>query len=712
MKQIIQNYKTGELKVVEVPLPAVRSSLLLIKTRNSLISAGTERTKVETVRMTLIEKAISRLDLVKIVLNNIKQEGLIFTLKKAFNKLDTPITLGYSCSGEVIEVGENVSEFKIRDRVACVGENYATHSEINLVPENFAVHIPENVDFEEASFVGLGAIALNAVEISQLMAGEKVVVIGLGLLGQLVAQIVSARGGEVLGIEIDDKKIELAKSLGLKVGINPVNDDVETSVRNFTGDKGADVIIITAASKNNLPIEIAGKISRNKGRVILVGAMPIVIPRKEYYEKELVFVISRGFGADLYYPIDKDRNYAFNYRPISIKENMKNFLSLVSERKIQIVPLITYRFNIEEAPSAYDLIKSGSNYLGIVFEYKKELLLTRKVVQKEKKEVKALEIGFVGAGSFAQGYILPELKKNKEINLRGVATSSGVTAKSVADKFGFGYFTSDYNEILNDEKINCIFIMTKHNLHAKLVKEALKKGKYIFVEKPLCLNEEELKEIISVVEDYKVRFNKEPVIMVGFNRRFSPFIQEVKIFFKHRSGPLNIIYRINAGYLPPTHWLYDPKIGGGRILGEVCHFVDLLFYINESSPKILFASGSEKNCIITIEYEDNSIGVINYNSIGDLAFPRERIEIFGDNSVAVIDNFHEGIFSRSGIKKKISKFGRDMGYNNEIKIFIDNLYNNLGSPIKFNEILVSTLTTFKIEKALMCKEKIELDFNK
>ncbi len=285
MKQIIQNYKTGKLEVVEVPVPEVKYGHLLIKTETSLISAGTERTKIETARMNLIEKAISRLDLVKIVVNNIKQEGLIFTLKKAFTKLDTPITLGYSCAGTVVNTGENVTEFKTGDRVACVGENFATHSEFNVVPQDFATKIPENVDFESASFVGLGAIALNAVKIAQLKQNEKVAIIGLGLLGQLVLQIAQIYGTDVAGIEIDNKKIDLAKNFGIKLGLNPLEDDIETAVRNFTDNKGVDAVIITAASKNNLPLEIAGKISRNKGRVILVGAMPILIPRKDYYEK-------------------------------------------------------------------------------------------------------------------------------------------------------------------------------------------------------------------------------------------------------------------------------------------------------------------------------------------------------------------------------------------------------------------------------------------
>ena len=717
MKQIIQNYKTGELKVVEVPIPQVSDRNLLVKTVYSLISAGTERTKIETAQMTLVEKAISRLDLVKTVVTNIKQEGLIFTIKKAFNKLDTPITLGYSCSGEVLEIGESVNEFKIGDRVACVGENYATHSEINLVPEDYAVKIPDNVDYEEASFVGLGAIAFNAVELSQALPSEKIAVIGLGLIGQLIVQILKAKDCKVFGIEIDEEKIELAKKFGLDAGGSPTKDDVVAGSLLFTDNSGFDAVIISAASKNNFPIELAGKISRYKGRVILVGAMPIIIPRKDYYEKELFFSISSGFGAGLYHKIEKNRLYPYNYKPVTIKENMQNFLKLISEKKVNVKPLITHRFKIEEAKYAYDLIKTNKEkYIGMVFSYDKESSYDRKVIipapQVKKQKEGKINIGFIGAGSFAQGYLLPELKKYREVNLVGVVTSSGNTARNVAEKFGFEYCSSDYNEILNNENIDFIFIATRHNLHAKFVIESLKKNKKVFVEKPLCLNEDELREIVSVYLS-----PKNPFLMVGFNRRFSPFVFKLKEFFKNRVSPLIISYRINAGYLPPEHWANNPEIGGGRIIGEVCHFVDLLQYLANSEPVEVYAMTVNEqkeislvdNVIVSIKFSDGSIGTINYNSKGDVSFPREMIEVFCDSSVAVIDNFTKSSFVRCGITKKFNKLSRDMGHSDEIKNIVDAISNNKTSPIQFYEIISTTLTTFKILESLKKMQPIKID---
>lgn len=716
MKQVIQNYKTARLEVKNVPAPLLRRDGLLVRSYTSLISVGTERTKIESARMSLIEKAISRLDLVKIVMANVKQEGLIFTFKKAFNKLETPITLGYSCAGKVMAVGDSVSEFRIGQRVACVGEGYATHAEINSVPADFTVPIPENVDYEEAAFVGLGAIATNAVYITQLKEGEKVAIIGLGLIGQLIAQLTHNVKVHTLGIEPDKRKLDLAMSLGVEAGASPLENDLEAVARSFTLRKGFDAVIIAAASKNNLPLEIAGKICRDKGRVILVGAMPIVIPRKEYYEKELFFIISRGFGGGLYYPLDKERDYPYNYKPRSIRENMERFLALIAEKRVNVEPLITHRFSINEAKEAYELIRSKKNRcLGIIFKYanaNKTDSCRDKVIYSglSKKRNRVINIGFIGAGSFAQGYILPLLQKNKKVALQGVVTASGIKAEYVCRKYKFSYASTDYRQILDDKNIECVFITTRHNLHALLVTEALKAGKKVFVEKPLCLNREELRRVDCAYKDYVKHFGNNPVLMVGFNRRFSPFIKRVKEFFRHREGPMQIIYRINAGFLPVGHWLYNEE-GGGRILGEICHFVDLLYYLTESLPLTVQAVGSEDNISAHIYFKDGSIGNIDYNALGDINFPRERLEIFCDGSVAVVDNFRNAVFSRSGVCNYMRRITRDMGYNEEIRLFVDNLYANKGSLIPYSQIIVSTLVTFIVKEAAENQKQMEIKYD-
>lgn len=722
MKQIIQNYKTGKLSVEEIPAPMPGKNKLLLKTTNSLISAGTERAKIETARMGLIEKAVSRLDLIKTVANNIKQEGVLLTFSKAMNKLDTPISLGYSCSGEVIDAGD--TRFKKGDKVACVGENYAAHSEINSMPADFAVNVPLNVDMEDASFVGLGAIALNATVIAQVKENENTVVIGLGLLGQIVTQILKAKNCRVLGIEIDENKLALARVLGLDASANPLKDDIESLVRDFSHGKGADAIIITAASNNNLPIELAGKIAREKGRIILVGAMPITIPRKEYYEKELYFVISRGFGAGLYFPIEDGREYSFGYSPVSFSENMQNFLSLLAQKKINIKPLISHRYKLTDAQKAYELINTPeAKYLGIIFEYNDKIDFNKRIdAVKSCKETKnKLNIGFIGAGSFAQGYLLPAIRKHENVCFSGVATANSITAANAARKFGFGYYTTDYNEILNDNNTSCIFITTRHGLHARLAIEALKKGKKIFLEKPLCMSESELKDIIKVYRSASHEHGHNTLhLMVGFNRRFSPFIKEARKFFSNRTAPVIIDYRVNAGYLPPNHWVHSTSEGGGRIVGEMCHFIDLLIYLTESYPVEVSTVSlkhpdktipAEDNVLIHVKMSDGSIGSINYNSIGDPSFSRERIEIFGGNSVISIDNFSKALFSRSGIKNKISRLNRDMGHTNEIDLFIDSISGNMQPLISFNDIIATTLTTFKVAESLRTGLPVKIDLN-
>ncbi len=713
MKQVLQNYKTGKLQVNEVPSPKLQKEQILVKTKSSLISAGTERTKIETARMSLVGKAVSRLDMVKVVLNNLKQEGLSLTIRKAFNKLDTPISLGYSCAGEVLETDASLSDFRKDQRVACLGEVSAAHSEINCVPVKSAVALPENVSFSEGSFIGLGTIALNAVELAQIKEAEKVAVIGLGLIGQIVTQILKARGVRVIGIEVDNEKIVLAKNLGMDFGANPNQDDVRAAVNGFSLGLGVDSVIIAAASSNNLPLDLAGQIARPKARIILVGAMPIVIPRKDYYEKELFFAISRGFGAGLYYPEDQERDYPYNYRPITIKENMSKFVSLLAKKKINLEALISHRFHITPAKEAYKLINDKkAKYLGIVFKYDQVSPDNQRITFSRAKGTQAVDIGFIGAGSFSQGYLLPALRKIKDLKLVGVATAKGFTANNVAKKFGFNYSTTDYNQILNDQDINCVFIATRHDLHARLVIEALKKGKNVFVEKPLCLNKSELRDIISTYRTSN--------LMVGFNRRFSPFSQKGKDFFNNRIGPLVINYRINAGSLPSEHWLHSSE-GGGRIVGEICHFIDLLQYFTSAQPIEVFAirpqdsrAEAEKteNVLITLKFSDASIATINYNALGDLTYPRERIEVFGEASVAVIDNFKKLTLSRSGKTKTIKRLNRDMGYNNQLKMFIESLNQENKDLISFKQIALTTITTFKILESLERKLPIRIDSQK
>ncbi len=721
MKQVMQNYKTGQLKVEEVPIPALKPGGVLVINAYSLISVGTEKTKVSLAQKSILGKAKARPDQVKLVLNNIKQEGLISTFKKAVNKLDTPISLGYSSSGVVLSVGEGAEEFESGDRVACVGEGYACHSEVIFVPQNMCVKVPGEVTLEGAAFTGVGAIALQGVRQVHPTLGERVAVIGLGLLGQLTVQILKANGCGVLTVDLDQERVKLSRELGADIGAVSKVDDIEKLVEGFSQGYGVDAVIITAATSSNEPIELAGRISREKGRVVVVGAVKMDIPRKDYFEKEISLVISRAFGPGRYDKMfeEKGIGYPFGYVRWTARRNMEEFLSLLKEGKVNVNKIITHRFSIDEAPEAYEMIRANKeNFLGILFKYKEDKELSSEIILVEKKGRKAkgmLNIGFIGAGSFAQGYLLPNFKKNRGINFKGVATATGISSRNVARKFHFQYCTSNYSDILDDPEIECVVIATRHNLHTKLAIEALRKNKVVFVEKPLALSEEELKKIIKTWTETQGR------LMVGFNRRFSPFSQRAKEFFRKRTGPLVINYRVNAGPLPPDHWLHDPREGGGRIVGEVCHFVDLIQYLAGSHLVSVYAETAgrynenippEDNVDIIVKLDDGSMGNISYSAVGDLSFPRERFEIFGEESVVAVDNFREAIFVRKGKKRRMKKIGRDMGHKGEVMAFVEAVKTGNKMPIDFKEVALTTLATFKILESIRKREAIDIDLSK
>jgi predicted dehydrogenase len=718
MRQIIQIYKSGELKVEDVPTPALTPGGVLVRNACSLISVGTERTKVEVARSNLLEMARKRPDQVKAVLDNVRQEGLLATYKKAMTKLDTPISLGYSSAGVVLEVGDEVQEFKIGDRVACAGEGYGCHAEIVFAPKNLCARVSDSVGLDQAAFAAVGAIALQAVRQAQVTVGERVAVIGLGLVGQLVVQVLKASGCQVLAIDLDPAMIELTRKLGADLAVHRSKDPVKSMAEEFSQGYGVDAVIITAATTSNDPVELAGALCREKGRVVVVGAVRMDIPRKDYYEKELSLCLSRAFGPGNYDKAfaEKGVDYPFGYVRWTAKRNMEAFLGLVAQGKIDPRKLVTHRFSIAEAPRAYELLRSSKErVLGALFEYEERPSYPTKIVLPQNIAASAKErvnLGFIGAGSFAQSYLLPNFRKADGVALKGVATATAISARNVAEKFGFEYCTGDYHEILDDPEIDCVIIATRHNLHAPLTIEALKRGKTVYVEKPLALNEEQLREVIEAHKQSRGR------LMIGFNRRFSPFTQRAKSFFAHRAGPLVMTYRVNAGPLPPDHWVHDPEEGGGRIVGEVCHFVDLFQYLVDSPPVRVYAqtAGSrnenipaEDNVNINIEFEDGSIGTIIYSSVGTLTFPRERFEIFGDNSVAVVDNFRYATFTRGGKTKKMKRWwGRDMGYRGEVAAFVDALKSGSEMPIPFTDIVLATLTTFRILDSIHEGKPVEI----
>lgn len=716
MKQVIQNLKTGNLIVEEVPPPILKNGGLIVRNAFSLISAGTERATLAVGQSSIVGKAKKRPDLVKQVLNSVKREGLFNTYKKVMNRLGTPKALGYSSAGIVIRVGDEVNEFRVGDRVACGGGGYATHAEEIFVPQNLCVTASGNVSFEEAAFATVGAIAMQGIRQAEVSLGEKVAVIGLGLIGEIAVQILKASGCQVFGIDIDSDAVALAKELGVDGAAIRGKDDILQMINSFSNSVGVDAVIISAETSSNDPIELAGKILRDRGRVVIVGAVRADIPRTPFYEKELEVRFSRSYGPGRYDPTyeEKGIDYPIGYVRWTEKRNMESFLKLVADGRINLKRLITHRFKIEDALEAYKMITNKSEkYIGVLLDYgEPRNKNTESIIvvnpRLETRPVAEINVGFVGAGNFAQSSLLPHFKQFKDVNLKGVATATGINAKNVARKFGFEFCTTDSSEIIKNPGINCVFIATRHNLHGKLVIEAIKHDKHVFVEKPLALSEVELKKIIEAYETHPVK------LMVGFNRRFAPILEEVRNFFGVRRSPMVINYRVNAGSIPRSSWILDPEEGGGRIVGEVCHFVDLIQYLSDSKPVKVYGeslSGIDNDSVaITMSLKDGSLGTISYVTNGDMSLPKERIEIFAGNSVAVVEDFKSVSFFKNGRQRKSRKIKKSKGHKQEILAFINSLKNETESPVDFESMILTTLTTFRILDSIRKGIPLEIDY--
>jgi polar amino acid transport system substrate-binding protein len=724
MKQLIQNLKTGELKVEEVPPPLLKTSGVLVRNVYSLISAGTERSTVKMGQSSLLGKASRRPDLVGEVLHNIQREGMINTYHKVMNRLDTPKALGYSSAGVVIETSGDIEELKPGDRVACAGSDYASHAEVVFIPKNLCIPIPPEVSFREAAFTTLGAIAMQSIRQAEATVGDCVTVIGLGLVGLLTVQILKTSGCQVIGLDINPDTLELAKELGAEKTLLINDPKVEALVAGFTSGYGVDRVIITAATPSNQPVELAGRIVRDRGIIVVVGAVKMDIPRNLYYEKELTVKLSRSYGPGRYDTTyeEKGIDYPIGYIRWTEKRNMAAFLQLIAEKKINLEKMITQVFPIAQATRAYEIItgKTHENSLAILLDYhngcpEPEKVESRVYLTKNVRSVipaeTPLKVGFIGAGNFAQNYLLPPLKGIKEVWLHGVTTARGINAHAVARKFDFVFCTSNSLEILQDPDIHCVFIATRHNLHANLVVQALEQNKHVFVEKPLALSEAELAAVITA---YK---NSSGELMVGFNRRFSPLVQKVKRFLHPLQNPLVIHYRVNAGFVPKTHWAQDPIEGGGRILGEVCHFVDLMQYLTDAEPLKVYAEAISSlntsitdfdNVNITVKFNDGSLGVITYVALGDPGPGKERIEIFGDNATVIIDDFKMAALYDNRKTKKVWAKGK--GHREEVEAFISALKAGNSAPIDFKSLVLTTITTFNIHESLNKRTPIYIHY--
>src|SRR5215213_837800 len=680
MKQLLQNIKTGKSIVEDVPVPTPRAGQALVKVETSLVSAGTERMVVEFAEKSLVGKARSRPDLVKQVIDKARHEGLVNTARAAFNRLDQPMALGYSSAGTIIALGKGMQGFKVGQRVACAGGGYAVHAEYNVVPRNLLTLLPKQVDFESAAFTTLGAIALHGFRLGEPQIGENLAIIGMGLLGLLAAQIATAAGCHVLGIDVDPARIALATSLGL----NAVRrtDAVDTSAT-FTANRGADVILICADTPSNDSVELAGVIAGDRARVVATGAVGLTFPRKVYYEKELSFINSRSYGPgryDLDYE-EHGNDYPLGYVRWTEGRNFEAVVGLMAKGQLQVKPLITHRFDIREATQAYEVItgKRKEKFLGVLLTYPRavENLESSKVVRFNSPSHKpaACKLGVLGAGLFANSVLLPSIKKAGDIELVGICSSGGLHAQHSGKKFGFQYATSNDDEILNDPNINSVAILTRHDTHAELVVKALKAGKHVFVEKPLAINSAQLSAISK-----QLKANGGSMLTVGFNRRVAPLAQSLASFFPHRTEPMHIHYRVNAGAIPLNHWTQDPTIGGRRIIGEGCHFVDFITFLVGAAPISVTAHAlpnggtyRDDNVSMTFTFPDDSLGIVDYLANGDKSFPKERVEVFCGGQVAVLDDFVSLHPVKDGKKKEVKRT-QNKGWVDEWKVFAKSIH--------------------------------------
>ncbi|MCT7557132.1 bi-domain-containing oxidoreductase [Aliarcobacter butzleri] len=711
MKQLIQSFKTGELGLFDVPAPVCEKNGALVQTTVSLVSAGTEKMLVDFAKKSMIAKAKDRPDLVKQVIDKMKKEGVRNTLEKVFTKLDTPIPLGYSLAGRVVEVGSELSGLNIGDRVACGGAGYANHAEINYVPKNLMVKIPDGVDDIDASFVTVGAIALQGVRQTAPLLGEKVAVMGLGLLGQLTVQLLKANGCKVIGSDIDPDKMALAKKLGCDEVCHA--GELISKSNEFTNGYGVDAVIIAASTSSNQPITDAAEISRMRGRVVLVGMVGMDVPRNTYYKKELEIKLSMAYGPGRYDPEYEEKGIDYPYDLVRFTEqrNFEAFLGLIQEGKITPKELITHSYEFDDAMSAYDLLEGRikEKYLGIVLNYKRDIKLEdEKIVQRSEKKISSdkVNVGLIGAGNFTKSVILPNIQKVGDFELVGLCTATGVSAQGTGKKYDFKYITTDIEEIFKNSEINSVFITTRHNDHANKVLKAIESKKHCFVEKPLCIYEEELEVI-------KEAYTGETIVQVGFNRRFSPMVEKMK---KSISGQISVNYRINAGIIPKNIWIQDRTIGGGRIIGEVCHFIDTCSYLIGSEVKSVFAATIQKsdqsipdedNVNIVLNYVNGSTATISYYAYGDNSMPKEYIEVFSSGISMQMNDFRELTIFKGGKSSKEKSANQDKGFVNEFKAFKESVKSG-NEAISFDSIYNTTKTTFKILESIRSKSLVEI----
>jgi len=700
MKQIIQSLKTGSTEVTEVPVPNVSSGSLLIKTSKTLVSAGTERMLVEFSKAGWIKKARQQPDKVKTVLNKISTDGLKPTLEAVFNKLDQPLPLGYCNVGIVHEIGLGVKNFNKGERVVSNGK----HAEVVNVPINLCAKVPKSVSDEEASFTVLGAVALQGIRLVKPTLGEVVVVTGLGLVGLITVQLLRANGCRVLGLDFDQDKLALAKKFGAEVvDLNKENPLAVADI--FSRGRGVDAVIITAATNSDEPMHQAAQMCRKRARIVLVGVTGLKLSRDDFYKKELTFQVSSSYGPGRYDPNyeEKGQDYPVGFVRWTEQRNFEAVIDMMVSGSLDVKSLISHRYDISDAEKAYEIVSSSKPSLGILLTYpgveitkdsRKVSLLNNNNIKKfnNNKTNQKVVVSFLGSGNYATSVLIPAFKATG-VDLRSVASNTGLSGVHAGRKYGFSETTTDSNSLFNNDTTDAVVITTRHDSHADFVIKGLKAEKNIFVEKPLCLTLEELSKIEST-------YSPSSILMVGFNRRFAPQVKKMKNLIDNVSAPKAMVMTINAGEITNDHWTQDLEVGGGRIIGEACHFIDLLrFLVGKTiiNYQIQFMDNSTKDtATIQLSFEDGSIGTIHYYANGSKSFPKERLEAFAGGRVLKLDNFQKLTgFGWPGFDK-MNLWQQDKGQKACAKAFIDAISKGEKSPIPIEEIFEVSRISIKL----------------
>ena len=705
MKQLLQDLRAQKPHLAEVPIPTPGPGFVLVRNAASLVSAGTERALVEFAGRSLVGKARSRPDLMRQFIAKAEREGILSTTQAALGRLNDAIPLGYSSAGTIEELGGGVPGFRVGQRVACAGGGYAVHAEYVPVPMNLVAELPKSVGFESAAFATLGAIALHGFRLSGARLGENVGVIGLGLLGQLAASIARAAGCNVLGIDLDKSRMELAHTRGVRA---VVRSQAESTAAAQTRGHGMDSVLVCADTQSNDPIELAGEIARDRGMVVVIGAVGMQVPRRSYYGKELSLVVSRSYGPGRYdtnYE-EKGRDYPIAYIRWTEGRNLQAFVDLLGSGAVEVGSLISHRFSVEKAGQAYELIRGRQSSLGVLITYpdtagkisvgKTIQFSTAKPVAKGK-----IRLGVLGAGNYARHTLLPTLKGLKGLELVGIASASGRQAAELGKRYGFRYATSDAKRILNDRNVNTVAVLTRHHLHGKQTVAALKAGKHVFSEKPLALIDKEINSI-----ERALATKNAPMLAIGFNRRFAPLSRQLVKFLEPRTHPVAAHYRVNAGSLPLEHWLHDPQVGGGRLVGEGCHFIDYLVFLAGSKPVSVTAQAlpdegqfRQDNVQVTFRFANGSLGTLTYLANGDRALPKERLEVFSGGKTAVLDDFRSLDLSEGGRTKGL-RMSQDKGHREIWRAFITASQKGGNPPIPYAELFSGARATLAALKSL------------